>query len=153
MRQWDLSEMKFVAQVEIPDEMGQTSVVVYPPIFSDPEMMDFMLIGTTLGNMFFYNWEKRTLCTHRLSRQTLLKKDCPITSIDFHPIKPHRILICFYERVLHIYSINKHESIRVIEGKPFASACFQKKSTGEVMIIGFLKSGYFEVYKEEGNDS
>ena len=146
--------MKFVSQVEIPEEEGQATVLSYPPIFSDPEMMDYLLIGTSFGNMFFYNVEKRQLCSHRLSRQTLLKKDCPITSIDFHPSKPHRILLCYYEKALHIYSINKHESIRVIEGKPFAAAAFQaKQNSTDVMIVGFLKSGYFEIYKEEGTDS
>ncbi len=100
-------------------------MLAYPPIFSDPEMMGYLLIGTTAGNMFFYNWLEKKLYTHKLSRQTLMKKDCPITTIDFHPSKPHRILICFYEKALHVYSINKHESIRSIDAKPFAAAKFQ----------------------------
>lgn len=104
--------MKFISQVEIPEEEGLVSVIAYPPIFYDQEMMDYLFIGTAFGNVFFYNVFTRRLCTHRLSRKTLLKKDCPITSIDFHPRKPHRILLCYYEKALHIYSLNKHESIR-----------------------------------------
>jgi len=51
--------MKFVSQVEIPEDEGMTTVLAYPPIFSDLEMMDYLLLGTSLGNMFFYNWQKR----------------------------------------------------------------------------------------------
>jgi hypothetical protein len=48
--------MRFIAQIEIPEEEGIATVLAYPPIFSDLEMMGYLLIGTTAGNMFFYNW-------------------------------------------------------------------------------------------------
>lgn len=60
--------MKFVSQVEIPEEEGLATVLAYPPIFSDPEMMDYLLIGTSFGNVFFYNIDKKQLCRHKLSR-------------------------------------------------------------------------------------
>ena len=42
----------------------------------------------------------------------------------------------------------------MIEGKPFAAASFHTKLNSlDVTIVGYLKSGYFEIYKEEGSDN
>lgn len=116
--------MKFIAQTEVP-EAGPTTVLAYPSqIYSDLQNMSHVLIGTSVGNLYFYDLHQKRLSNHRLGRQTILKKDCPISSIEFNPRKPHRVLLCYYQKALHVYSINKHESIRALEGKPFAAAKF-----------------------------
>ena len=70
--------------------------------------MQHVIIGMTTGNIYFYDIKARNLSHHRVPRQMLIKVDRKVNSIDFHPIKMHRLLICYDQSAIHIYSINKH---------------------------------------------
>ncbi len=100
--------------------------------------MQHAIFGMSTGNVYFYNIFTRQLSHHRLSRQTLMKVDCKINSIDFHPNKMHRLLIYYNLSALKIYSINKHQIIRSVTDKLFLAAKFIKADLGEVLILAIL---------------
>lgn len=95
-----------------------------PKLNSDEQNNRVVVIGTSSGNLYFYNLQSRQLSLHRLLRQTLIKKDCPISAIDFCPSKPWRVLLTYYNYAVHVYSLNKHESVLSIYDKPFAASAY-----------------------------
>jgi hypothetical protein len=110
--------------------------------------MSYIFIATSIGSLHFYNHNTKQLMTHHLNPTMVLKKDTPVSTIDFHPFKPHRLLISYKNYGTVIYSPNKHQVIWENNSFMTIGAQFSRTSK-QAKILQLLSSGFVEIYLED----